>query len=60
MNKAEKMIGDLCYNNAKNKDAVAKYLGLYKQNRQERRLRDKAIDNKKEIAKEATLENNWN
>lgn len=44
MNKAEKFIGEMCAQNAKNKDEVAKYLGIYKQNRYEKRKADKQRD----------------
>ena len=47
LNKAEKMIGERCYENAKNKGAAGRYL-----NRYERMLRDKDLDKKKEEARE--------
>ncbi len=60
MKKEEKMIGEICLANAKNKDQVMKFLGKYKINMQERRLRDKAIDKEKKAKREETFEKDWN
>lgn len=47
LNKAEKMIGERCYENAKNKGAAGRFL-----NRYERMIRDKAIAKQKEEVRE--------
>ncbi len=47
MNKAEIMIGEKCFENAKNKKAAQKYFDRY-----ERMKRDKALDKQKEENRE--------
>ncbi len=55
LNQAEKEIGLMCRENARNKDAAERFL-----NRYERKVRDKALDNKKQSVREQTEELRWN
>ncbi len=51
LNKAEKLIGKMCYEGARNKNAAGKYL-----NRYERMLQSKALS----AQKEENRERSWN
>ena len=55
LNEAEREIGLLCHRNAKHPERCEEFL-----NRYERKVRDKILDSKKQIIKEATEELRWN